>query len=75
MGRYGDIDYPTFAKYGFLLGLSSLVIGALGEIVGTSLYGTLPGWETMLFTDMEAIGIPVMLFSPFVFGVLLPLTE
>jgi len=75
MGRYGDIDYPTYTKYGFLFGVSLLALGALGEIVGTALYGPLPGWENMLFTDMEAIGVVAMLLSPFVFGILLPLTE
>jgi hypothetical protein len=75
MSRYGDIDYPTYTKYGFVLGVTLLATGALGELVGTALYGSLPGWENMLFTDMEALGVVAMLLSPFVFGILLPLTE
>lgn len=75
MGRYGDLDYPRLTKTGFLLGVSLVVIGALGEIAGPMLVGPLPGWEDALFTDMEAIGILVALLSPFVFGVFMPLTE
>lgn len=75
MGRYGKLDYPKLTKTGFLLGVALVAIGALGEIVGTALYGTLPGWENMLFTDLEILGILLGLLSPFVFGIFLPLTE
>ncbi|WP_458207037.1 DUF7860 family protein [Haladaptatus sp. NG-SE-30] len=75
MGRYGDLDYPKLTKTGFFLGVALLTIGALGEIVGTALYGSLPGWENTLFTDLEILGILLGLLSPFVFGIFLPLTE
>ncbi|WP_049971695.1 DUF7860 family protein [Haladaptatus cibarius] len=75
MGRYGDLDYPKLTKRGFFLGVALLTIGALGEIVGTALYGPLPAWENALFTDLEIIGILLGLLSPFVFGMFLPLTE
>jgi hypothetical protein len=34
-----------------------------------------PAWEETLLFDMEVLGVLISLFSPFVFGVLLPLTE
>ncbi|WP_227375490.1 DUF7860 family protein [Haladaptatus halobius] len=75
MGRYGDLDYPKLTKTGFLLGVSLFALGALGEFVGATLYGSLPGWENVLFTDLEILGILLGLLSPFVFGIVLPLTE
>ncbi|WP_435159644.1 hypothetical protein [Haladaptatus sp. DFWS20] len=75
MGRYGKLDYPKLTKTGFLLGVALVAIGALGEIVGSALFGPLPGWENMLFTDLEILGILLGLLSPFVFGIFLPLTE
>lgn len=75
MARYGDIDYPTYAKGGFLLGATLLALGAVGELAGTALFGTLPGWETTLLTNFEILGILLGLLSPLVFGVVLPLTE
>ena len=75
MGRYGDLDYERLTKAGFLLGLGLLVIGAAGEIVGHAYFGPIPSWEASLFFDLEVIGIVIGFFSPFVFGILLPLTE
>lgn len=75
MGRYGNLDYPRLTKLGFLLGVTMFAVGAGGELVGTSLYGSLPAWETTLFVDLEALGIIVGLLSPFIFGIALPLTE
>lgn len=69
------MDYPTLAKYGFLLGVAMFAIGGVGETAGTALYGELPGWLGMLFFDLEALGIVTGLFSPIIFGVALPLTE
>ena len=31
-GRYGDLDYPTLAKRGTLLGLCLFAVGAAGEL-------------------------------------------
>lgn len=75
MGRYGDIDYPTVTKRGFLLGVTLFVLGALGEVVGGALFGPLPAWEVALFFDMEVIGVLLFFLTPLVFGVILPLTE
>ena len=74
-GRYGNLDYPTLTKRSFLLGVSLFVVGAVGEFVIHALGLQVPGWETALLWDAEVVGIVVALFSPFVFGILLPLTE
>lgn len=75
MGRYGDLDYARLTKVGFLLGLSLLVIGAGGELVGHAYFDPLPAWEAALFFDLEVVGIVIGFFSPLVFGIALPLTE
>jgi hypothetical protein len=58
-----------------LLGATLFVVGLLGEVVGSALFGPLPAWEHTLFFDMEALGVVICLLVPFVFGVALPLTE
>lgn len=76
MGRYGNLDYPTLAKGGFGLGLALFLFGAIGAKVALALgSGQIPGWERTLFFDAEWIGIALILFSPIVFGIVLPLTE
>ncbi|MWG34611.1 DUF7860 family protein [Halomarina oriensis] len=70
MGRYGSLDYPTFAKRGFLLGVAMFLGGALGASL---IHG--PSTLHTLLIDMEALGILVGLFAPLVFGVVMPLTE
>ena len=75
MTRYGGMDHATLAKRGFLLGVSLFALGALGEVGGHALVGTLPALVDTLLTDMEAVGILLALFSPLVFGIVLPLTE
>lgn len=74
-GRYGSIDYARATKLGVLLGLGLLAVGAGGETVGPSLVGTLPAWGDAALVDAEILGVLLVLLSPFVFGVLLPLTE
>jgi hypothetical protein len=75
IGRYGTIDYSVWAKRGFLLGFGLFALGAIGEIAGHALLGTMPATaETILF-DFEVIGILLGLFGPLVFGIGLPLTE
>ena len=74
-GRYGDLDYPKLTKGGFGLGVVLLAVGALGELALPAVVGPLPGWEEMLFFDLEVIGVALALLSPFVFGIALPLTE
>ena len=70
-----QIDYAFYAKAGFLLGVAMFVVGAGGELVGTALFGSLPGWEATLLFDLEVFGVLVGLFAPIVFGIVLPLTE
>lgn len=57
MGRYGDLDYGLLTKVGFFLGIGLFVVGAGGSTLGHSVYGTLPAWETTLFTYSEGAGI------------------
>ena len=40
-----------------------------------AMHVTLPAWEDALFTDLEIIGTLGALFSPLLFGIILPLTE
>ena len=75
MGRYGDLDYAAYAKGGFLLGLALIVVGATGEWAISAHLVTVPPWEDALLFDLEVLGVALFLLSPFVFGVLLPLTE
>ena len=75
MAQYVATDYPSLAKTGFLLGVALFVLGGLGEVVGTAVFGGLPAWEQTLFFDMEVLGILLGLFSPLVFGIALPLVE
>jgi hypothetical protein len=75
MAQYRGMDHATLAKRGFFLGAALFALGALGEVSGHALVGALPAWTDMLLTDMEAVGILLALFSPLVFGVVLPLVE
>jgi len=75
MGRDGTINYGRWAKTGFLLGVTLLALGAGGEIIGRALFGSLPAWEDTLFVYMEGIGLTIGFFSPWVFGVALPLMD
>ena len=74
-GRYGSLDYPKRTRFGFGLGIALFVAGVAGAAVLPAVTGPLPAWERALFFDMEALGVALALVSPFVFGVLLPLTE
>ncbi|EJN59684.1 hypothetical protein SAMN04487950_3149 [Halogranum rubrum] len=74
-GRYGKLDYPRLTKTGFAFGVALFAFGVLGHFVGNAFFAPLPGWESVLLTDLEILGILVAFFSPIVFGILLPLTE
>jgi len=74
-GRYGDLDYPTITKRSVLLGIGLFSIGAIGEMMIHATGAQVPGWEETLLLDLEFLGTAIALFSPFVFGILLPLTE
>ncbi|MFW5974553.1 MAG: hypothetical protein ACOCPZ_04160 [Natrialbaceae archaeon] len=73
--NYAGMDYPTLTKRGLLLGVVLFAIGAVGELGLTAAGITVPDWEQALLFDLEIIGIVIALLSPFVFGILLPLTE
>jgi len=75
MAHGTSIDYPTWTKRSFLLGVSIALLGLLGHLIGQTYFGPLPGWEQMLFTDMEFVGILVAVFAPIIFGIVLPLIE
>ncbi|WP_254531653.1 hypothetical protein [Natrinema gelatinilyticum] len=75
MARYSGYDYPKLAKTGFLFGLVLFVVGSASELVGHALFGSLPQWENTLFVSLIAVGFLVGFFSPFVFGVIIPLVE
>lgn len=75
MGRFGNTDYADMTKAGFLLGLGLFVLGTGGEILGNTMYSTLPAWENTLFLSLEGLGILIGFFSVWVFGVYMPLTE
>jgi hypothetical protein len=75
MSHDASRDYPTLAKTGFFLGVALFAVGGLGEIVGSVVFGGLPGWEQTLLFDMEVLGIALGLFSPLLFGVVAPLVE
>jgi hypothetical protein len=74
-GRYGDLDYPALTKGGTLLGVALFALGALGELAIHALRLQVPAWEATLLFDAEVLGVLLVLFSPLVFGLLLPLTE
>lgn len=75
-GRYGKIDYPKLAKYGFYVGATMFLVGALGEMLLSSvLAAEVPGWIHSVLFDIEVVGLLVGFFSPWVFGIILPLTE
>jgi len=75
MARYGDLDYGRFTKGGFGLGIALFALGIAGSMVVPSVFGTVPGWESGLFVDSEAVGIVVAFLSVLLFGIALPLTE
>jgi hypothetical protein len=71
-GRYGDLDYSRLTKLSFLLGLGLFVVSEFGlRTVGKP--G--PAWQHRLLITAALVGILVALLSPFVFGIVLPLTE
>ncbi|SNZ14828.1 hypothetical protein SAMN06269185_2269 [Natronoarchaeum philippinense] len=75
-GRYGDLDYPKLAKYGFLTGAVLFLGGALGEAtLASGLVGEAPGWLDTLLVDAEILGVLCGLLAPLIFGIVMPLTE
>jgi hypothetical protein len=75
MARHGNWDYAFLTKAGFFLGLGLFLLGGGGELIGHAIYGTLPAWEDKLLFNLEVVGLIIGFFSPFVFGIFLPLVE
>jgi hydrogenase/urease accessory protein HupE len=74
-GRYGNLNYEKLTKRSVVLGVSLFLIGALGEMVLHAVGLPVPGWENALLLGFEGLGILIALLSPFIFGIVLPLTE
>lgn len=74
-GRYGNIDYPRLTKGSFAFGIVLFTLGIVGHVAGNAFFAPLPGWESVLLTDMEILGVLIAFFSPLIFGIVLPLTE
>lgn len=74
-GRYGDLDYPKLTKRSFLLGVSLLVVGELGDAALRAVSESAPAWEHTALAWAAILGVLIALTSPFVFGIVLPLTE
>ena len=75
MGHGMRLDYGTYAKRGFTLGVALLVIGVVGSAIGPSVAGPLPDWERTVLFDFMWMGILIGFFSVFGFGIFLPLTD
>ncbi|WP_265109413.1 hypothetical protein [Halosolutus halophilus] len=75
MGQYSSPDYAFLTKTGFLIGLGLFALGAGGELIGHAFFDQLPTWEETLFLYSEIVGLLIGFFSPFVFGIFLPLTK
>jgi hypothetical protein len=75
MGRSETLDYPRLTKLSFAFGVGLFAVGALGGVVGSAVFGSLPGWEQTLFFDAEVLGLIIALVAPLVFGIVMPLTE
>ncbi|WP_318567010.1 hypothetical protein [Salinigranum marinum] len=74
-GRYGELNYPKLTKQGMVLGLILFVVGEIGVYAASVGWVVVPGWESALLLDTAVIGVLLLLLSPFVFGIFLPLTE
>jgi len=75
MAHHRGIDYSVWTKRSFLFGVGLFALAAAIELIAHASIGSLPGWEETLLLDAEIIGVLVALLSPFVFGIVLPLTE
>lgn len=75
MASHRGIDYSVWTKRSFLLGVGLFALAALLELVAHAFVGQLPGWEETLLLDAEILGVLIALLAPFVFGIVMPLTE
>jgi hypothetical protein len=75
MPQHASIDYQSYAKGGFFLGLALLVIGVVGSVAGHVFFESIPAWENTLFLGAEFAGLVIGFVSPILFGIVLPLIE
>lgn len=75
MGHGMSLDYASYAKRGFLLGIALIAIGIVGSTMAPSVAGPLPGWEQTVLFDTIWFGAAVGFVSVFGFGIFLPLTD
>lgn len=75
VSQHDTLDYPTVTKRGIALGIGLFLIGALGQVLIHTTGLQVPAWEQSLLFDFEVLGILIMVFSAFVFGIIMPLTE
>jgi uncharacterized membrane protein YGL010W len=68
-------NYSRSLKRWFLAGLGLFVLAVVAEVVGHAMFAPMPAWEETLLFDLEVVGLLVAFFAPFVFGIILPLTE
>lgn len=74
-GTRTRIDHVTYLKRSFALGLALFVAAEAAEPLQRLAGVGVPGWEHSLLGLLAALGLVVAFFSPFVFGIALPLTE
>lgn len=68
-------NYSRSLKRWFLAGFVLFVGAVVAEFVGHAMFAPMPAWEETLLFDLEVIGLLIAFCSPFVFGIILPLTE
>lgn len=69
------IDHVKLLKRSFAFGLALFVLSEVAEPLQRLVGLGIPGWEHSLLAVTAGIGLVVAFFSPFVFGIVLPLTE
>lgn len=69
------MNFELWAKGGCLLGIGLFVAGELGEFLIRTNGWTVPQREHTLLFAAVGTGILVALLSPFVFGIIMPLTD
>ncbi|WP_330631341.1 DUF7860 family protein [Halocatena halophila] len=75
MTHGSTVNHELLVKLGFSVGVGLFVLGAAGQGLLPAITGPLPSWEQSLLLGAEEVGLVVGFFSPFVFGILLPLIE
>jgi len=73
--RSRGLNYEALTKRAFLLSLGLFVVGELTEPLQHAIHMRVPAWEHTLLFYLTVFGVLGALLSPFVFGIVLPLTE